>query len=125
MEPPLDGLRGIQCHPAWGWRATSRHPVSRLYIPRVQNPASQRALKWAAVLVPGVAIALLAPPAGITGQSWYLFAIFVSTIAGLIVQPLPGGAMVVLGVTATAVTGVLTPNQALAGYADPIVWLVL
>jgi len=91
----------------------------------VQNPASQRALKWAAVLVPGVAIALLAPPAGITGQSWYLFAIFVSTIAGLIVQPLPGGAMVVLGVTATAVTGVLTPNQALAGYADPIVWLVL
>ena len=33
--------------------------------------------------------------------------------------------MVLLGVSATAVSGVLTPEQALAGYGDPIVWLVL
>ena len=33
--------------------------------------------------------------------------------------------MVLLGVSAMAVTGVLPVNQALAGYADPIVWLVL
>ncbi len=91
----------------------------------MQNPVVPRALRWAAVLLSGIAIALISPPAGITASSWFLFAIFVSTIAGLIVQPLPGGAMVLLGVTATAATGVLTPSQALAGYADPIVWLVL
>lgn len=89
------------------------------------DPRIERAVRWTIVLVAGGAIALVAPPDGITAKSWYLFAIFVSTIAGLIVQPLPGGAMVLLGVTATAVTGVLTPQQALAGYADPIVWLVL
>lgn len=91
----------------------------------MQDPVFPRALRWAAVLLPGIAIALISPPAGITASSWFLFAIFISTIAGLIVQPLPGGVMVLLGVTATAATGVLTPNQALAGYADPIVWLVL
>ena len=54
-----------------------------------------------------------------------LLAIFVFTVAGLMIQPLAGGAMVLLGVSATAVSGVLTPQQALAGYGDPIVWLVL
>ena len=75
----------------------------------------------------GAAIAILAIPVpdGITVNSWRLLAIFVATIAGLIFQPLPGGAMVLLGVSAMAVSGVLTPNQALAGYGDPIVWLVL
>jgi len=77
------------------------------------------------VLGAGLAVALVPVPEGISGRSWALFAIFVSTVAGLMIQPLPGGAMVLLGITTTAVTGVLTPKEALAGYGDPIVWLVL
>ena len=50
----------------------------------------------------GVTIALIPPPTEITTQSWRLLAIFVATIIGLIAQPLPGGAMVLLGVAATA-----------------------
>ncbi len=73
----------------------------------------------------GIAIALAPSPAGTTAASWRLLAIFIATILGLILQPLPGGAMVLLGVSATAILGVLTPAQALAGYANPIVWLVL
>ena len=68
---------------------------------------------------------LIPVPQGITPQSWRLLAIFVATITGSIVQPIPGGAMVLLGVTAVALTGALPVNQAFAGYADPIVWLVL
>ena len=45
-------------------------------------------------------------------------------MVGLIAQPVPGGAMVLLGVTAAALIGALTPAQALAGYADPSVWMV-
>jgi divalent anion:Na+ symporter, DASS family len=85
----------------------------------------RRGARWAIVLGAGLAVAAVPAPAGITWQSWGLLAIFVSTIAGLMIQPLPGGAMVLLGVSATAVSGVLTPQQALAGYGDPIVWLVL
>lgn len=82
-------------------------------------------LRWAVVLGAGLVIAALPAPAGITPASWRIFAVFVSTILGLIFQPLPGGAMVLLGVTATTVLGLMPPAQALAGYADPIVWLVL
>lgn len=82
-------------------------------------------LRWMLVLLPGVVIALLPPPLGITVASWRLFAIFCATVVGLIMEPLPGGAMVLLGVVTTAVLGVLPAETALTGYADPIVWLVL
>jgi divalent anion:Na+ symporter, DASS family len=80
---------------------------------------------WAIVLGAGLLVLAAPVPAGIERQSWHLLAIFVSTMLGLIVQPLPGGAMVLLGVTATMVFRVLPPATALAGYSDPVVWLVL
>jgi DASS family divalent anion:Na+ symporter len=82
-------------------------------------------IKWGAVLLSGLAVAVAPAPSGIPPPSWHLLAIFVATIAGLIVKPVPGGAMVLLGVSTIALTGTLPVNQALAGYADPIVWLVL
>jgi DASS family divalent anion:Na+ symporter len=84
-----------------------------------------RALKWALVLGSALAVLLIPTPAGITPQSWRLLAIFVATIVGAIVRPIPGGAIVLLGVTAIMLTGTLAPADALRGYADPIVWLVL
>ena len=82
-------------------------------------------LKWAAVLAAALIVFLLPRPEGITPQSWRLLAIFVATIVGSIVRPIPGGAVVLLGVVALALTGALPVDQALRGYADPIVWLVL
>ncbi|MBF8291347.1 MAG: anion transporter [Steroidobacteraceae bacterium] len=81
--------------------------------------------RWA--LVAGIAAAILwvGPPAGITPQGWRLLAIFVATIAASIVRPAPMGAVVFIAVCVLAVTGTMTPADALAGYADPIVWLVL
>lgn len=82
-------------------------------------------VRWAIILFIGFAIALMPVPAGITVQSWRLLAIFAATIVGSILRPIPGGAMVLLGVTALAITGALPIREALGGYADPIVWLVL
>ncbi|MDQ3820269.1 MAG: anion permease [Acidobacteriota bacterium] len=84
-----------------------------------------RLIKWAIVLLSALVIALIPVPAGITSQSWRLLAIFVATIIGAILRPVPSGAMVLLGVTAVALVGALPIDQALKGYADPIVWLVL
>ena len=70
-------------------------------------------------------ILLIPVPSGITPQSWRLLAIFAATIMGSIVRPIPGAAIVLLGVTALPVFKVLTINEALTGYADPVVWLVL
>jgi DASS family divalent anion:Na+ symporter len=82
-------------------------------------------LKWGIVLVVLVAILLARRPEGITAQSWHLLAIFAATVVGLIVRPIASGAVVLLGVVAVALTGTLPPAEALRGYADPIVWLVL
>jgi DASS family divalent anion:Na+ symporter len=84
-----------------------------------------RLLRWGIVLFVAAAILLIPVPAGITPQSWRLLAIFAATIMGSIVRPIPGAAIVLLGVTALPVFQVLTINQALTGYADPVVWLVL
>jgi DASS family divalent anion:Na+ symporter len=84
-----------------------------------------RLIRWGIVLGAGLVVLLIPVPVGITNQSWHLFAIFVATIVGSIVRPVPGGAMVLIGVSALAITGTLPVASALAGYADPIVWLVL
>ena len=68
---------------------------------------------------------MIPPPAGITPQGWRLLAIFAATIVGSIFQPVPGAAVVMLGVSAAAFTGALPIAEALGGYADPIVWMVL
>ena len=81
--------------------------------------------KWSVVVLVPAAVLLARVPASVTAQGWRLFAIFVGTILGLILQPLPLGAMALLGVAAAALTGALTAGQALAGYADPLVWMVV
>jgi len=85
----------------------------------------QTLTRWLIVIGCGVLIALLPAPEGVTPQGWRLFAIFIATIVGSVVQPLPGSAVVLFGVIATVVFKALSPVDALKGYDDPVVWLVL
>jgi DASS family divalent anion:Na+ symporter len=82
-------------------------------------------LRWAVVLFVAAGILLIPVPEGITPQSWRLLAIFAATITGSIVRPIPGAAVVLLGVTALPLFKVMTIQEALLGYADRFVWLVL
>ena len=82
-------------------------------------------IRWDIVLLTYIAIILIPRPDGIALRSWHLLAIFVATIIGLIAQPLPGGAMVLIGVLAIVLAGVMPIKNALTGYADPVVWMVL
>lgn len=90
-----------------------------------QLSTRSKCLRWALVLGMALGILIIPVPQGITPQSWRLLAIFAATIMGSIVQPLPGSAMVLLGVTALPVFRVMTIDESLTGYADPVVWLVL
>ena len=64
-------------------------------------------------------------PSGVAFKAWLLFAIFVAVIAGLIFRPLPMSAVVLIGVVASALSGALTIGDALAGFADTTVWLIV
>jgi DASS family divalent anion:Na+ symporter len=64
-------------------------------------------------------------PAGVTERAWHLFAIFIATVAGLILQPLPLGAIVLIATTLTMITHTLSPAEAMAGYMNTTVWLIV
>lgn len=90
-----------------------------------ENDTLARIIKWCIVIASALLITFIPVPQGITPASWRLLAIFVATIIGSILRPVPSGAVVLIGVAAVALTGALPVEQALRGYADPIVWLVL
>jgi DASS family divalent anion:Na+ symporter len=55
----------------------------------------------------------------------HLTALFIATILVLILQPLPQGAVVILGVAMTAMTQTLPISAAMAGFSDSTVWLIV
>ena len=55
--------------------------------------------KHFAPVVVAIVIALIPAPAGLPQHAWYFFAIFVGVIVGLMFEPLPGGAIGLIGVT--------------------------
>ncbi len=87
----------------------------------------KRAARGIAVLVAIylVIVYLIPRPAAIRPEGWRVLGIFLATIAGSITQPIPAGALVLIAITLSAVIGGLTIDQALGGYADKSVWLVM
>lgn len=55
----------------------------------------------------------------------HLLAIFVATILGIIVKPLPMGAVAMVGIAATSLTGTLTINESLSGFGNRVIWLIV
>lgn len=67
----------------------------------------------------------LPPPDELTIKSWHLFIIFLSTIACLIVNPFPMAITSFFSITICLLTSTLDQKQALSGFSDSVVWLVL
>jgi DASS family divalent anion:Na+ symporter len=72
----------------------------------------------------GLILWFIPPPVGMSINGWRLFAIFVAVILGLVLRPLPQGAIVIIGVGVSALTGVLSIGDALSGFSDSTVWLI-
>src|SRR5262245_9820571 len=101
-------------------------------------------MNWKAIAPIAIAIiiALIPAPAGLPQHAWYFFAIFVGVIVGLMFEPLPGGAIGLIGVTVVAVLSewvYFSPDQlakpgfsaaraslswALSGFSNTTVWLI-
>lgn len=72
------------------------------------------------------AFTLLIPkPETVKPEGWRFTGLFFATVAGLMLQPIPGGAIVLLAITLATVIGGLTVTKALEGFGDPTVWLVM
>ncbi len=82
-------------------------------------------------LLVGIVLWLIPPPEGVKTEAWHLFAIFTSTILGIILKAAPMGTMCMLAVALTAATQVLAPGnpsasivKSLSGFGDKVIWLI-
>jgi len=64
-------------------------------------------------------------PSGISIKGWHLFIIFILTILGLIIEPLPMGGVALMGLIVVVLTKTLTLSIALSSFSSSIVWLIV
>ncbi len=67
----------------------------------------------------------LPAPAGVDPAGMHLLAIFIGTVVGIILKPLPMGGVAIVGIAATAATGTLEVGQALSGFGNRVIWLIV
>jgi L-tartrate/succinate antiporter len=99
---------------------------------------------WKAVapVIVAILIAFIPAPAGLAQHAWYYFAIFAGVIVALMLEPIPGAAIGLIGVTLVALLcewvffspeqlakpgfkpGTTALNWALSGFANATVWLI-
>ncbi|QAY72856.1 DASS family sodium-coupled anion symporter [Agromyces protaetiae] len=96
-----------------------------------QAPTAQRPnytsliVKVAAIVVVTVAIAVIPPPEGVESNGFIMLGVFVGTILGLILQPLPTPSVALIGLTVAMFVGAMTPAEALAGFSNATIWLIV
>ncbi|KAE8009230.1 hypothetical protein FH972_005679 [Carpinus fangiana] len=74
----------------------------------------------------GLIVQFLVPkPPEVSPQGWQLLSIFISTIAGLVLSPLPVGAWAFLGLTASIVTKTLSFSAAFSAFTNEVIWLIV
>jgi divalent anion:Na+ symporter, DASS family len=86
---------------------------------------NEKIMKGLGILVVGAAIWFIPVPIGLKPEAWKLFAIFVATILGFILQPLPIGSIAFISITFSALAGVLKPAEALSGFGNSTIWLIV
>ena len=121
----------------------------QLSVPSPAPPAAATAVmpphvSWKALapIAVTLALALLPAPEGLAPHAWYFFAIFAGVIVALMLEPLPGGAVGLIGVVVVTVLSpyvLFAPAElakpgfkaanaaigwALSGFSNVTVWLI-
>src|SRR4249920_2445100 len=109
---------------------------------KAETKGFQTSWKYVTPVVVMIIIALIPAPAGLPQHAWYYFALFAAVIVGLMLEPLPGGAIGLIGVTLVARLSdylFYSPEQlakpgfnpdtaslswALSGFSNSTVWLI-
>ena len=93
---------------------------------KIPYDPARAARGFAILLAVYLAVTYLIPwPSTIKANGPRLAGLFLATIAGSIIEPIPAAALVLIAVTLAAVFQILPIEQALGGYSDRTVWIVM
>lgn len=83
-------------------------------------------VKLAATFLVGLIIWFIPVPEGLDPRAWHLFAVFLSTILGIILKAMPMGSMCMAGLSIALFTKTLNiKTEALTGFANGTIWLIV
>lgn len=91
----------------------------------VVEPVAKRGVRLTICVGLFLVLRLMPVPEGLPAQGWHVFAVFLPVILGFILRPLPTGPLVLCGLVLLSATQSMTLGEALSGYGDTTVWLVV
>jgi len=91
---------------------------------RSPSDIQSSAWRWIVPLALAAAIWLL-PHGGFDARRWGLLCLFAATVCSLITRPIAAGALIITTISAGALLRLFTIQDALSGYANVTVWLIL
>jgi L-tartrate/succinate antiporter len=98
--------------------------------PGPAGAARRRLIIAFAPIAAAALVAAIPAPAGLAAPAWRYFALFVGIIVGLVLEPVPGPIIGLVGIVAGSVLGLVgkTPGDsvkwALSGFSNTVVWLI-
>jgi divalent anion:Na+ symporter, DASS family len=99
--------------------------------PAVPAQPAPAVVDWTAVqkfILPiaiGAILWFIPVPEGLSDKAWQMFAIFVATIAGIVLAPLPMSAVAIVAATVATLLGVIPFSAIVASTGTDLVWLVM
>ena len=106
--------------------SASQSPDNQLSPPNPPPKQGAKPIPFLISVAIGIIVRFAVPkPAGVSTKAWQLLAIFLSTITGLVLNPLPVGAWAILGLTVTVVTKTLTFSAAFNAFTSEVIWLIV
>ncbi|MFT6809564.1 MAG: DASS family divalent anion:Na+ symporter [Saprospiraceae bacterium] len=89
------------------------------------SDSSIRILKTLACIIVGAIIWSMAGSNNVPIVAWHVFAVFIAVLLSFILRPYPMGMMVLAGLLILTISGEITIQESLLGFADSTVWLVV
>lgn len=80
--------------------------------------------KWLIIIAIGLGISLIPCPPEVKIEGWRILAIFVATIVGFVLQPVPIGVLSLVVITVAALLDIVRVDVMLEGYGSATIWLI-
>lgn len=127
--PAVEPASSTHLHPD-GLGLHEHHPKQHIHLPKPgSHPKPLMRLRGRKALICvglGLAVRWLLPiPTGVAPEAWTLLSVFVSTIAGLVLEPLPVSAWSLCCVTTLLLTKAVDFKTAMSGLTNDAIWLIV